>query len=138
MSVVAATVKAVAPGTSIRAGAPLPDGLPDSSARTTRSVMAMATAAMGRLTQKIACQLRCSVSRPPRSGPAAAAPPLAAPHMPKAVPRSLPWYEEIRRAGVVANMAAPPTPCTTRAAINTPASGASPQTSEARPKSPRP
>jgi len=50
------------------------------------------------------------VIRPPSTGPAAVAMPLTAPHMPKAVPRSLPRKLWPSSASEVANMIAPPMP----------------------------
>ena len=47
---------------------------------------------------------------PPTSGPIATAPPIVAPQMPIAVPRSLPWNSWAISASDVANIAAPPIP----------------------------
>ena len=52
------------------------------------------------------------MSTPPASGPIATAAPIVAPQMPNAVPRSRPWNSCESSASEVANMIAPPTPCT--------------------------
>ncbi len=121
----AARVKVTRPGRST----PLACGLRDSF--TTRSVTATARMLTGRLTKKIQRQSRCSVSSPPRIGPAAAAAPFTAPQTPNAMPRSLPWYAPLSSAIVVANIAAPPTPCSPRKEISMPGPVARPQASEA-------
>ena len=92
--------------------------------------MTTATTLTGRLTRKIHRQPKCVVSSPPMIGPAAAAAPFTAPHVPNAIPRSRPEYELEIRAIVVANIAAAPSPCTPRAAISRPTLGARPQASE--------
>ncbi len=53
-------------------------------------VSAAATIPIGTLMRKIEGQPNAWVSTPPRSGPTAAAPPIVAPHAPRAVPRSRP------------------------------------------------
>ena len=75
------------------------------------SVSAIAATPIGTLTKKIDSQPNASVSRPPISGPIATAPPTVAPQMPNAVARSGPWNSCAISASVVANIAAPPTPC---------------------------
>ena len=79
----AASVKVVAPAQSSRSLWPR-----DSTS--TRWVMTTATAAIGRLTRKIARQSKASISSPPRIGAIAAAAPVTAPQTPKATPRSRP------------------------------------------------
>ena len=81
---------------------------------------------IGTLTQKIHRQPAYSVSRPPASGPTAAAPAMTAPHTPKAAARSSPWNREFTLDRVEGRIAAPPTPWTTRATISTPADPARP------------
>ena len=71
------------------------------------------------------------MSTPPASGPIATAAPIVAPQIPNAVPRSLPWNSCEISASAVANIIAPPIPCTPRAMIRKSASLASPQASEA-------
>ena len=67
---------------------------------------------IGTLTKKIDSQPMLSVSTPPTSGPIATAAPMVAPQMPNAVPRSRPWKAAASSASEVANITAPPTPCT--------------------------
>ena len=74
----------------------------------------MAATPTGTLTKKIHSQPSDSVSTPPTSGPIATAPPVVAPQMPKAVARSEPWNSWAISASEVANMIAPPMPCTPR------------------------
>ncbi len=96
------------------------------------SVMMMATAPMGTLTKKIQRHPMALVMAPPTSGPTATAPPVTAPKIPKAVPRSFPWKAWAIRASEVANMMAPPTPCTARDRFSMSESVERPQVSEAR------
>ena len=68
------------------------------------------------------------VSQPPNSGPSAAVPPIVAPQMPNATPRSRPRKFALSNDSEVGSMSAPPSPCTARAAIScvpSPASAAS-------------
>ncbi len=58
--------------------------------------------------------------------------------MPKAVPRSRPVKAAAISASEVANMMAPPTPCTARARLSMRGVVESPQTSEASEKTTRP
>ena len=69
----------------------------------------------GMLTKKIHCQPIAEVMMPPTSGPTATAAPVTAPNTPKAVPRSRPWNAWAISARDVANIIAPPIPCTPRA-----------------------
>ena len=104
-------------------------GLFDSSTRS--SVTAIAAIPIGMLTKKIQRQPAHSVRTPPTSGPIATAAPVVAPQIPNAVPRSRPWKAFASSASETANMIPPPTPCTARAAMSTPASVAIPQPNEA-------
>jgi hypothetical protein len=65
----------------------------------------------------------------PGTGDAAA--PIVAPQIPNAVPRSRPWNSWANSASAVANMIAPPIPCTPRAMIRKRESFAAPQRVEA-------
>ncbi len=80
----AATVKAAAPGRSSRRA----PGSRDSGS--VRRASTTAASASGRFTRKIDRQPRYSVSRPPATGPTAAAAPLTEPQTPKATARSRP------------------------------------------------
>src|SRR3954447_4998109 len=99
------------------------------------STLARATATpaipIGTLTKKIDCQLICSVSTPPTSGPMATAAPMVAPQMPNAVPRSGPLNALAMSDSEVANIAAPPTPWRPRAKIRSVDDGEMPQRMEA-------
>ena len=90
------------------------------------------------LTKKIHRQPAHSVRTPPTSGPIATAAPVVAPQIPNAVPRSRPWNAFASSASDTANMTPPPTPCTARAAMSTPASFAIPQPNDATVNSTRP
>ena len=92
---------------------------------------ATATTPIGMLTRKIHRHESHEVRTPPASGPIATAAPIVAPQIPNAVPRSLPWNSCERSASAVANMIAPPIPCTPRAMIRKSESLASPQAAEA-------
>ena len=70
------------------------------------------------LTKKIQCQLRCSVSRPPTSGPIASASAETPAQMPIAIPRSLGGKVAAMIESVAGFISAAPAPCTTRAAIS--------------------
>ena len=84
----------------------------------------------GTLTKKIHSHPRCSVITPPTTGPTATANPVVAPHSPIAVPRSLGANSWAIRASEVANIIAPPRPCTARATLSTVGEPASPQTND--------
>ena len=86
---------------------------------------------IGTLTKKIASQPMPSVSTPPTSGPTATEAPVTAPQTPNAVPRSRPWKAEASSASEVANMNAPPMPCSARARLRTSGVPASAHSSEA-------
>ena len=93
----------------------------------------------GRLTKKTHVQWMCSVMSPPMTGPTAKAAAVVAAQIPIAVARSRSsgkvWLMIARVGGVII---AAPTPCRTRAPMRTPALGASPASSEATVKTPRP
>src|SRR5271168_3863084 len=82
------------------------------------TAMNTAIAPMGTLTKKIHFQPKADVITPPSTGPTATAAPVTAPNTPKAVPRSLPWKAWPIRASEVANIIAPPVPCTARAMLS--------------------
>ena len=96
------------------------------------SVTAIAAMPIGTLMKKIDCQPTRSVSTPPMSGPIATAAPVVAPQMPNAVPRCGPWKLAASSASEVANIAAPPTPCSARASSSSSGLVDRPQSSEAR------
>jgi len=62
-------------------------------------------------------QEKAVVSQPPSSGPRAAVPPIVAPQMPKAIPRSRPRKVAFSRESDVGSIRAPPMPWIARAAI---------------------
>ena len=95
---------------------------------------AIATTPTGTLTKKIQFQLRCSVSRPPTSGPIASASAEVPAQIPIAVPRSLGGKVAAMIESVAGFISAAPAPCTTRAAISMSPEPASPHQSEARVK----
>ena len=122
----------IRPGTSIGSG---------SLAKTLtilRSVRTIAVIPIGTLRKKIHSQPKFSVTMPPISGPTATAPPTVAPQTPNAVARSLPWNSWPIRASEVANMPAPPMPCSPRARLSRVGSLAMPQRNEAKVKMPKP
>ena len=98
------------------------------------NVMRTAMTPMGTFTKKIQRQPMPLVIAPPMSGPMATAPPITAPYTPKAVPRSRPVNAAAIKANEVANMMAPPTPCTARARLSMRGVVDNPQTSEAAEK----
>ncbi len=93
---------------------------------------------IGTLRKKIHSQPRLSVISPPTSGPTATAPPTVAPQTPNAVARSLPWNSWPIRASEVANIPAPPMPCSPRARLSRVGSLEMPQRNEAKVKIPKP
>ena len=90
------------------------------------------TAAMpiGTLTKKIQFQPMPEVITPPTTGPIATAAPITPPKTPKATPRSLPWNAPAINASEVANIIAPPVPCTARARLSISGVEERPQTAE--------
>ena len=89
-----------------------------------------AIAPIGTLTKKIHCQPMPEVMTPPSTGPTATAAPVTAPNTPNAVPRSLPWKAWAISASEVANIIAPPVPCTARARLSISGVLDRPQTAE--------
>ena len=78
----------------------------------------MPTMPTGTLTKKIQFQRRCSVSRPPASGPIASARADTPAQMPIAVPRCRGGNVAVMIESVAGLISAAPIPCTTRAAIS--------------------
>ena len=95
------------------------------------AAMAMTTAASGRLMKNTSRQDTASISHPPRNGPIAVATPPRPDHAPMAAIRSSSANEACRMARLPGVSSAPPTPCRARAAISTPAVGATPHSSDA-------
>ena len=98
----------------------------------------MAAAATGMLTRNTDRHPNPAMSRPPRLGPRAAASPPMAPHTPMAN-----WCRDRGKAARVraspaGNSKAPPTDCTTRAAISIPMPAAAPDPTEPAMKAARP
>ena len=93
---------------------------------------------IGTLTKKIHCQPMPVVMIPPTTGPTATAAPVTAPKTPKAIPRSRPWKAWAISASEVANIIAPPTPCTARARLSISGESESPQTAEEQVNTTRP
>ena len=85
----------------------------------------------GRLIKNAQRQVKSVASQPPRTGPTATMPPMVAPQTAKAMPRSLPWKFAFTKESVVGSTIAPPKPCTTRAAIISPADSVEPAQTEA-------
>ncbi len=112
------------PAQSSRSG----DGSLDSETRV--NVSTSAKIPIGTLMKKIDSQLMPSTSTPPISGPTATAAPVTAPQIPIAVPRWLGGNVAAISARPVANMNAPPTPCTARARLSISGVVANPQTAE--------
>ena len=83
------------------------------------------TIPIGTFSQKMNCQLAPWVMAPPRSGPRATARPLMAPQTPSAAPRLAGGTAAVRIVRESGSTAAPPTPCTARAATSAPVEGAS-------------
>ena len=75
---------------------------------------------------------------PPSSGPAATAKPTVEPQTAIARPRSAPWYSAPISASAVANSAAPPTPCSARAASSAATFQAIPHRNDAALNTPTP
>ena len=85
---------------------------------------------IGRFIQKIHCQDRAVISRPPTRGPTACAPQQVAIHAPIAVSRSRPLNDTATIASADGRIAAAPTPSMTRPMISIVGSCASPATTE--------
>ena len=84
----------------------------------TRRVRGTATAATGRLIQKIHCQASPSVTAPPTNGPSATPSPFTAPHNPIAALRRAAGTALTTSVSDNGWIAAAPTPCRTLAAIS--------------------
>ena len=121
-----------------RPGQSTPVALGSRESATWVSVMKTATAPMGTFTKKIHFQPMPEVMTPPRTGPTATAAPVTAPNTPKAVPRSRPWKACASSASEVANIIAPPVPCTARARLSISGVVDRPQTAEALVNTTRP
>ena len=99
----------------------------------------IATAATGTLIQKTDRQPKASTSPPPRIGPSASASPDIEPKTPMARARSaVPVYVFATIATAAGLSMVPPTACSARAATSQPTPGASPHSSDPRPKTARP
>ena len=97
---------------------------------TLASVTITAAMPIGTLTKKIHSQPMPVVMTPPITGPIATAAPVTAPNTPNATPRSRPWKAWAISASEVANIIAPPVPCTARARLSTRGVPDRPQTAE--------
>ena len=98
---------------------------------TCRTEMATTAAAIGRLMKKTSRQDTAPISQPPRNGPIAVATPPSPDQAPMALERSSGANDAWRIARLPGVSSAAPTPCSARAAIRNPASGARPQASDA-------
>ena len=85
---------------------------------------------IGTLTKKIQRHERPLVSAPPSTGPTATATPVIAPNTPNATPRSSGRNALASSASEVANMIAPPTPCSARESARNVVSWATPHRAE--------
>ena len=102
------------------------------------STNGIASRPIGTFSQKIHSQSMPSTTSPPMNGPLATARPVTALKMPIAVPRRSGGKAALRRARASGSTIAPPTPCTVRAAMSQPASGARAQAADAAANRPRP
>lgn len=123
-SVVLDAASSVSPIAAEGAGRPSDSG-------TCRRATGTHTTASGRFSRNTHRHPGPSTSQPPRNGPTAAPMPPNPDHRPTARPRSSRWKEAWMSASEPGVRSAPPTPCNARAAISTPAFGASPHSSEA-------
>ncbi len=98
---------------------------------TCRAETAITTAASGRLMKNTSRQETALISQPPTNGPIAVATPPRPDQAPIAAIRSSWANDACKMARLPGVSSAPPTPCRARAAISTPAFGASPHSSEA-------
>ena len=98
----------------------------------------ISTTASGRLSQKIHGQEMPSTTAPPNVGPKATAVPAAAAKMPSARGRSRGANAPVNSASASGMTNAAPAPCAARAAIKTPALGASAQPTDATPNTATP
>ena len=111
-SVVRPAIESAKPGRSSRGAA----GSFDSGMRKRPATSAART--NGRLTRKIACQLECSISQPPATGPMAMPSPETAAHAPIAFGRSSAGKTAVMIDRVDGMMNAPPMPIRARVAIS--------------------
>lgn len=102
-----------------------------SDSGTCRRATGTHTSASGMFSRKTQRQPGPSTSQPPRNGPTAPPMPPKPDHRPTAFARSSGWKEAWMSAREPGVSSAPPMPCRARAAISTPAFGASPHSSEA-------
>ena len=98
---------------------------------TWRVETATTTAASGRLIRKIHRQPTESMSQPPTNGPTAPATPPRPDQAPMALGRSLAANDAWMIASEPGVSSAPPMPCSARAPMSTPMSGARPHSAEA-------
>ena len=98
---------------------------------TCRTEMASTSTASGRLMKNTSRQDTAPISHPPRNGPIAVATPPRPDHAPIAAERSSAAKDACKIARLPGVSSAPPTPCRARAAMSTPAVGATPHSSDA-------
>ena len=77
----------------------------------------------GTFSQKIHCQEMPCTTAPPTTGPAATPRPVMPPQIPIAAPRLAAPNASLIKVSVSGTSTAPPAPCTTRAAMSSPAPG---------------
>ena len=131
-SVVRPAIESAKPPTSSRGA----DGSFDSG--TSQRPATSAAATNGRLTRKIQCQLACSISQPPATGPIAMPRPETAAHAPIAFGRSSGGKTAVMIDSVDGMMNAPPTPMRARVAISASGEVTTAERPEPRPKTARP
>jgi hypothetical protein len=102
------------------------------------STNGIAASPIGTLIQNTHCQARPSTTAPPTSGPLATASPVMAEKIPIAAPRFSGGNAALSSARPSGMISAPPAPCSARAAMSQPASGASAQAADAAANSVRP
>ena len=102
------------------------------------STSGIATSPIGTLIQKIHSQSMPSTTAPPTSGPLATARPVMALKMPIAAPRRSGGNAALSSARPSGMISAAPAPCTARAAISLPTSGASAPAADAAANRPSP
>ena len=121
-------VTLTAPATS---RAPRPSRARDSG--TWRAVISTTAAVSGTLMKNTSRHETAAINHPPTKGPAAAATPLSPDHAPIARGRSCETNDACNSARLPGVSSAPPTPCSPRASTSVLASGARPQSADARP-----
>ena len=97
-----------------------------------RSDSTTTSAASGTFRKNTARQLQCSISQPPKTGPAAAVIALDPDHVPIARPRSASSNVALMIARLPGTRNAAPTPCSARAAMRARVEKAKPQATDAR------